>query len=574
MRARWSSLIRRIPPDVIALAVIAFVMLATQRSLVRRGFRFDDATSYFHFGRRVLGGAVPYRDFALPFGPLPIYVDAGFQALLGPTYMASLYAALFIHTLRVVLMWMIARRLAGFRAAVAVCVFAAFDPAFGTSQPGASSYVELFVAIAIVCVMRATATEHRRRFTLAAAGVSLALVWLVIPSSAIVVGVVSCAAMLALLGARIVQAAEVAAFVAGYAAMALACLICLVALGAAGAGLLDVPRPAELLDAVLGGALHSEAAWGPVPVPSRVLHFFGIPAMCVVALGYLAAKNRQLAARELAVIAVPLGFCVALAMRHATLDDLTGLPRVFLTAVAVFAVCAPRRLQAWSGIEPLVAAAIAVFAIAADWAVALGLPGATSSFLISGVVLIALSSSHVGPRAKAWLGAALAAAVLIHISVLLATHVNPFMASDGPFGASTLSTDHPALRAIKVSSYRKAAIHWVIEEIPAGSTCFVHGDMPVLYTLLGCSNPTELDSTAAEFRGGKTDARALEALRRNPPDFIIITTGQVVADDVLSAGVSTLLASYDSLGRCGDAIGAPPAASDGVEALTIYRRRR
>src|SRR5216683_2873756 len=79
---------RRIPADVIALVAITVGVIVTHVPFERHGMCFNDPSWYFHFGRRVLDGDVPYRDFVFQVGPLPIYTDAAFQKIFGSTYVA------------------------------------------------------------------------------------------------------------------------------------------------------------------------------------------------------------------------------------------------------------------------------------------------------------------------------------------------------------------------------------------------------------------------------------------------------------------------------------------------------
>src|SRR5262245_46571188 len=77
---------RKVPINAVALVAIAVFVLATHVRYALHGMCFHDPSWYFHFGNSTLHGAVPYRDYIFQVGPLPIYVDAGFQGVFGETY--------------------------------------------------------------------------------------------------------------------------------------------------------------------------------------------------------------------------------------------------------------------------------------------------------------------------------------------------------------------------------------------------------------------------------------------------------------------------------------------------------
>lgn len=131
-----------------SLIAIALVMVLSHYHLVRRGIAFDDPSWCFHFGRRIVDGAAPYRDYVYQGGPLPIYVDGLFQSMFGSSYAASLNAALAIAILRVFVVWMIVRRLAGAGAATLLAVWCGFDPVFAVHYHASASYTQLFVVLA------------------------------------------------------------------------------------------------------------------------------------------------------------------------------------------------------------------------------------------------------------------------------------------------------------------------------------------------------------------------------------------------------------------------------------------
>jgi hypothetical protein len=164
----------RVPIDAVAFVVIAAVTVAIREPFLHHSVTFSDAR-FFHFGRRALHGDVPYRDYVFQVGLLPIYVDVLFQKLFGTTYMASLYASLFIHVLRLFVLWALVRRLTGWRPAALLAVFGVCDAFFGWCHHWSWAYAQLFLSTAGLCFVAATAATSERRVLvwLALAGFSM-----------------------------------------------------------------------------------------------------------------------------------------------------------------------------------------------------------------------------------------------------------------------------------------------------------------------------------------------------------------------------------------------------------------
>jgi hypothetical protein len=615
LRDRALAVWRRTPVDLIGLVVIAAAIVVTHKRFILHGMCFNDPSWYFHFGHRVAAEkAVPYRDFVFQVGPLPIYVDATFQAIFGSKYAASLYAALFIKVLRVWVVWAIVRRLASLRAAGLIAVYCALDPLFMFAHHWSTAYVHLFITLAgLFLLLASRATRERAALThLALAGLSAALIMSARQSAAIMVGLVLAASAAALVLRRELTPRRLLALGAGYAAGVVLLFGALAALGALGPAIqqmfLDAPQKKGIeglpaaLDAISGGAFTMpEHHWA-----IGFLLYLALPAVVVGAVLYLASHEREIALQTIGLVLIPIAFFIGLLVRYAELNYFSDLPRTFFTATTALAVLAPQRVRAWFGVPPLLAIAFGGLPLACDWALEMSFPGrgwGDAPSLILGVFLFALASSRLGGRAKTLLCGALAAASLINFAIAYRLDLNPFAkdtAGDGTRSETTESSANPRLRGLKVTQSRKLALDWLQQTVPPHSTCFVYGNLPVLYTLLGCQNPTRIDSTAADFITADDAEAAIEALRKHPPDYIIAhekswmnppltldLEGKVEryeglnprASMVIHTGLRALLRQYTSVGTVGkdampDYLAAQAAKQwDIIDQTRVYRKK-
>ncbi len=615
---RARAVLRAIPLDVLAFLAIAVTVVVTHLPFAGRGMCWNDPAWFFHFGRRITEGDVPYRDFVWQVGPLPIYVDAGFQEVFGARYMASLYAGMFVLILRVFVVWLIVRRLASVRAAALLAVFCALDPLFGMAHHWSTSWAELLLTTSGLCFVLAARAEGRRALVhLALAGFSAALVvaarqsaWVLI--SALLLG----ASAVMLLRREYFTPRRFAALWAGYlAALALLAAV-LAAQGALGAAIqqmfLDAPQKKGLsgtlaiLDAISGGAM-LDAGYTRT---TGFLFFIGLPSVYVVALFLLARRERPISSATLAYLLFPGALCAALLMRDGNLDFVTDLPRTFLTATTAIAVLFPDRMRRWLGVEPIAAVGLGALPLASEWALEMSFPGHGWSDVwatVTGGLLISLASRHVTERAKTAACAVLAVAGLAHVGVYLRVDVNPFAhmnAVDGTLAENTVTPrprgeSHPMLRGIRVPAWRARALEWLAAQVPPGSTCFIYANLPSLYDLLGCANPTKVDTTIADFYSAGDAEAAAAALRASPPDFILAYDNMWMSPDVrldlggdaarydswnprasrnMHVGLRAIIDQYEDLGLAGAAMGPELArlASyrwDVVDGIRVYRRR-
>ena len=130
----------------------------------------------------------------------------------------------------------------------------------------------------------------------------------------------------------------------------------------------------------------------------------------------------------------------------------------------------------------------------------LGRTGGDAPALVISMILLSFATSRVSDRGKSVLGGALAVLSIASTIVFFRIDGNPFaMMADAPRSANSTRSTNPALDGTYITQPRKEILDWLTSAVTPGSTCFVYGNLPVLYTLLSCTNPTRIDSTAADF---------------------------------------------------------------------------
>jgi hypothetical protein len=602
-------------PDVIGIVVIAVAMILLRRRALQHGMCFNDPTWYFHFGNRTLHGAVPYRDYIFQVGPLPIYVDALAQKLFGETYIASQYAGLFVVILRVSVMWLLARRLVGTLAGAGVAIFCAVDPVFAFSHHWSTPYAQLFVVLSGLFFLLASRADGRRALVyLGLAGMSAGLIVSARQASASTIGIAIVIASAVMLARKeFFTPRRSAALWIGFAAGIAVVFVVLAALGALGPAIqqlfLDAPQKKSVhglrsfFDAISGGAL---VVGGSYTWLHGLLEFLGIPIVIVAGMAYLASQERPVPAATVAMLVMPIALVIGLVTRDAQLNYLSDLPRTLLSLITLTTLLSPRLLERWFGLSPVIALGLGIVPLASDAALELSLPGrgwGDSTSLVTGVILVTLASTKLSGRLKQGVCGTLALAGLIHLGVAWHYRQNPFaspLASEGRPRDNNVSSPNPRLEGVRISQARRTALAWLNQQVTPGSSCFVYGNLPVLYTLLACHNPTRIDTTAADFLTGKDAEAAIAELRAHPPDFIVAQekqwmnpplTQDLPADPVaygglnamtsmvLHQGLRSMLDQYDVIGYLGDVLGPPLVAVssvqfDIIDATRVYRRKR
>lgn len=613
--------LRRVPLDVRALAVIALGIVVTHVLVIANGMSFNDPTWYFHFGNRVNHGDVPYRDFVFQGGPWPIYVDALFQQIFGTKYIASLYAGVCVKILRVWVIWMIARRVASPRAAGLLAAFCAFDTAFGFVHHWSTPWVDLLISLAGLLLLVASkavtsGAERRALRYVALAGFSAALTLGARQSTTAVLAAMLLVSTVALAIRRdSITPRLFAALWGGFAVGVALVLALLAALGALRPAIqqMIIDAPAKkavhglpaLLGALSGGGI---VDWRYTYV-TGFLFFIGLSALIAIAIVALASReDRPVSTSAFVPLAAPAALAVALFARSASLELTTDLPRTFLAVVVGLAVLVPDRARTWFGLEPLVALGLGGLFLSSDWALEMSAPGSGApAALVCGVVLIALASSRIPESLKVAFCGALAAVALVHVTVRAYDGSSPFQELRSTDGSLRASSERAHLRGpgdamldgIEVTPWRARSIEWLSKVVEPGSTCFVYANMPSLYDLLDCKNPTRIDSTIVDFPSLADARRVAKALAASPPDYILahdrmwmspplsqqidapaqIASWNPRVSFTLHRGLRNILDGYESLGTVAEAIG-PTLANqaalwwDGVESMHVYRRLR
>ncbi|HUJ61430.1 MAG TPA: glycosyltransferase family 39 protein [Kofleriaceae bacterium] len=611
--ARARAFAHHVPVDVAGFVVIALAIVVTHVRFIRHGMCWNDPSWFFHFGHRALHGDVPYRDYVFQVGPLPIYVDAGFQELFGAKYIASVYAGVAIKILRVFVAWAIVRRLVSGRAAAAFAVWCALDPLFAFVHHWSTAYSQLFITLAGLCLLLASRAHGRRELVLLAlAGLSAGAVVSARQSSAVMIGVVLFASTAVMAVRRhYFTAKKFAALWGGFAAALVLVFGALALAGALGPAIqqmfLDAPQKKAvtgldaILDAISGGALVTWdfSWWG------GFLFFLGLPIAIVAGAVLLVRRDRPISTATIGLVALPIGLVLATLVRDASFNVFNDAPRIFFTVTTVLAVLWPDRLRAWFGMEPIVAIGLGALPLASDWALEMSFPGrgwGDGPSLVVGVLLFTCASSRLSRAAKSGMCWALAAMGVLSFVLLVRAGFSPFAkaeATDGTLHESRLRVQNPIMRGLAVNLPRKTTLDWLSSYVHPHSTCFIYANLPVLYDLLRCTNPTRIDTTAADFITADDANAAIEALRRAPPDFIIAQDKQWMsppldtdlggdltrydglnprASMAIHVGLRSLLDQYESVGRAADVLGPDLAKQasehwDVIDGLRLYRRK-
>ena len=554
--------------------------------LLDGGVCLSAPTMLFHFGHRFRDGATLSLDFVYPSGPLPLHVEAGVQSLLGTSYRASIFAGALVAAARVVVVWFVARRLAGRFAAGLLVVCCACSPAFGPRHHVVDAYVELLLLLAGTLLAMGSAARPRRG-SLVAAGCATALTALADPGAALVATVLLGAAAavltlrsqglpsrgLALLGLGIMGGIGLAAgFISLSGDLGRALKQTLFTAGDRGSvlGLASIP------EALLGGTVTD-----PALPASFTFTYLLLPAVLIGACLYLVSRppDQEVAVHTIGMLLVPLAALVSLATRYQLIEYFEDLPRMFVTVLVMTAMAAPDRLRRWFGIEPIMVVAFGVLPLAADWASAIEIRGrnGSGSVLVIAVVLLACASTRVAPRAKTWLCAVLALGAAAHFVADRRRAEIPYgqrSEVDGPRRHNRARSAHPLLAGCGLRMAKVEVLDWLHTTVPAGSSCFIYGDLPALYTMLQCENPTRLDSVASTFASPREAATASRALVARPPDFLVVQAYEppIERDEVLQP----LLERYELVGTAMDLVGTEAAAvpsCDGLLTIRLYRRR-
>jgi hypothetical protein len=522
-------------PTLFFLIGLALVALA-RASLIDYGLGFSDTTWMFHFGRRVLGGELPYRDFIFQTGPFPLFFEALLQKIFGSHYGVSMACNLLVMLATALLQYGVAVRLHVDRWAAALIILVTGL----TVIPGSffhwnKDLANFFCWLAAFAWLRTPGTKvplwKSPEFR---AGLALGCVFFSRQSN----GMVTAAAAFGTLGAASLfhqnrdLAWRTTRLVSGWACTIVFVLLILQALGIGQLAIQQMVLDAaqkksaggirSIADALTGGG----AVLGP---PYSV--WSGIWQTNRYALLFLAVTGAIVLWRPAFSFVVLAAWAPAYFLERYPLTSWADLPRVFLSFLALaLAIPALSRKVKNLRLElnhlfPL------VIALGCTWAMEMSVP--LRGWVDYSVVLpmAFLTWLHFARTSQAIF--VLASAALVAFA-LLYTPFKQYRAGDNPFygggwregGISELvSRDIPRIGRRLIAPKRDALFTWLLPQVAPGSTCFVHGNWPVLYTILDCRNPTLLDTTIPDFFTSADGEKALRALRNAPPDWIIEQVG-------------------------------------------------
>ncbi len=165
-RSEWASI------SALTLGAAAFSAYCGSRGL----FAFDESI-VFDGGFRVLSGQVPYRDFLIPFGPVPFLLQGLFFAFFGVNWPAYLAHAAVINGAAAFITWWLVRGVAAEHPSVRViALLSAGTTAVWFYPPMGVPFFEQTAFFLHLCGL--AALQSRRRGSAAVAGVLFALVLL------------------------------------------------------------------------------------------------------------------------------------------------------------------------------------------------------------------------------------------------------------------------------------------------------------------------------------------------------------------------------------------------------------
>jgi len=240
-----------------------------------------------------------------------------------------------------------------------------------------------------------------------------------------------------------------------------------------------------------------------------------------------------------------------------------------------------------------------------DWALEMSFPGrgwGDPPALVAGVIGIAMASTALTPVIKRNLALALVTVGLVQVVRPLAVGENPLSVNGcgaGSLADADFIPHQSPLRGMRITESRQKLVDFLQRSVKPSSTCFVYGNVPMVYDLLHCSNPTLIDTTAADFFTGDDAERAIATLRAHPPDYLVtqdtmwmnpplsLDLGGDVArygglnprsSMVIHVGLRSLLDRYEQLGYVPDVLGPTLAKQasepwDVMDAVHLYRRK-
>jgi hypothetical protein len=565
--------------DAAVLAAFLLFAFAIQAPYVVHGLPWADAAMFFHFGRKLLlHGAVPFRDYVFQVGPLPIYVDAAFQKTFGSSYVSSLWAAIFVKALLAFVVQLLATRWVGRAAGILLGVFLLLDPTFCFQHHWSTPYALLFALGAIFFFARAGDEPHGKRRSLALAGFFVACIFTARQSG----GVVAVAAVLVVTLALAVRCPEfmdrpsLASFWGGLLGGLCAFALILAAQGALGPTfqqlILDAPAKKSvlnvdaLLDSISGGGLVERTP--PFTPLTGFLFYNGVPLILgTIILLALWRRPREDAGGVLLAM-VPIGVALARISSTWLIGALDDFPRVFGILALAVVLLLPRAGARMLGMPVPTAAVVLALPLALEFALEASYFGrgwVDSSSMIVLALLVGLRTKRIGKSKKTVACAAFAMVGVLNAAWLAHRGYDPFAKDDmfeGTLADTRFTSDASATRGIYLDETKLLVTGWLRARVRPGDTCFVYGTSSMLYDLLECTNPTGLDITISDFFSVQDGERAVEQLKRSPPEWIVAAESHWTNPDL-----ATPYTGDDSIYWSGPNGGAAKALHVGLQSM-------
>jgi hypothetical protein len=534
---------------VLSLIMVGLLSLLTTFPWCLSGFNLSDCSWYFHFGNRLLHGAFPYRDYVFQVGYIPIFVDAGFQSVFGERYVSSLLAAFCLKTLFLLASTLFLAQFAGRKfALLGAGIFAAQYPMVYHSS---YFYAESFLACSICAYTYALDRGRPRLGLLGVAGLFAGLL-LGARTHTAVVALILLAIIVLVESYRQQRFSLFISFAGGSLLGAVFILTIPSFFGALqpmiqqvildAPGKKGVSTGASVLDALSGGL------WYMREVDFIRYHRTHLLIAIIMALGAVRLLLPPLQMtkrfpREAIFWALGLGFIPIFitgeveGYSHFDLFFASLLsydvPYWTLLLLLVIWFVRPAGLSvSFRETRPLVL--VAATALSLLWTLQLSFVGRSytalgfpfNPLLLLGILTLIGLSRFLTSQRKLLLAVILCLASLITFVVRAGSgYLDRHNADDYSGQDIVESTTLPALRHIYLSPQKERNLRFLQQEIPPGSSLFIYGTAPALYTILQVKNPTRVDTTYPDFFSLHDAVEMDAALKASPPIFILLTRG-------------------------------------------------
>jgi hypothetical protein len=521
---------------VIAVGVIWLAVgICTFPSAIH-GMNWSDGSQIFHFANRLLHGSFPYRDYIYQIGFLPILVDALFQSIFGERFLSTVISLFLFRVGVITFIYLLARENASRTAAVLAALGMTF--LWPVLYQGGGHYLVEFLLFASMYLLVSGLKGSSPRLRSGAAGMLLFALIAVRQGDGVMIWA-ACAAVIAIHAFKNpdTYASPVLLPFLGGSAMSLL-LICGTlafrgALGTAAKQLfIDGPAKKDIhfvrsfADALTGGAIGLR----------EVLRFDLVPAaVCVVAIYILHRRGKDAASFMLAslFLLVVFGFVWQEVRQWRIGNNFDpyaygnilnyDLPRVLLTLAVPLAILWPRQFEMTFCLPAPLFSLVGAVTLAAVWARQLSWIGRSMTdnpLLAFGIAVCVLMSTCMSNRLRIVLFSALLT-VTFGAFCLRAISGRTLTAYEGYYHDNEYMANHPMLANIKISRQKAEALAFLTQNVKKNESCFIVGSSPVLYTLLSCKNPTNVDSTYVDFYTTEDGIRIAAALARSKPKWII-----------------------------------------------------